>query len=307
MAFLCSGRSVFTSSGSRAAGQIAQAHQFLSRLLIHGLPGLVARSRGLEADDPGELLSKILQVLAGGQVLTLVEVLAEVVEFGDRRIDEFIGFENEPGEGSPAHVEKRRERFEVDRSILPASSPQQGQERRPLEDGGLFEAKDVANGREDVHVGDVPGNDAVLFPGKPDDQGDPKRGVVGQIAVRFFSVLPERLAMIAGQDDKGCRKESGLFEMTEQSSQHGICISDLAVIGILRVLGPIRFGRHVRVMGIEAVNPEEPGRRPPLEPVQGNVQDGLGTSLAAGIDSRVSVLLAEIIVIDVEVPAESEP
>src|SRR5271170_6976458 len=83
------------------------------------------------------------------------------------------------------------------------------------------------------------------------------RGVVDEETVLILAMLPEGLAVIAEGDDQRRIVEAVLFEPSHQVAEFVIGVGNLAIVGVIAVLRPVRFRRIVRTMRIVKMQPEK--------------------------------------------------
>src|SRR5207249_5426055 len=89
-----------------------------------------------------------------------------------------------------------------------------------------------------------------------DDERNVQRWLVGQQAVRGLSVFSERFTMIGDDDDERGVELTGRTKAIEQLAKLRVGERDLVVVGI----GDALFRRAIRGVGVEQVDPAEPGR-----------------------------------------------
>ncbi len=70
-----------------------------------------------------------------------------------------------------------------------------------------------------------------LEPGEPEDQWDPDRALVDEVAVVELAVLAEHLPVIAGDDDQGRVVQAQILQTLDDASNTVVGVSDLAGIG----------------------------------------------------------------------------
>src|SRR5437899_3234150 len=88
-----------------------------------------------------------------------------------------------------------------------------------------------------------------------DDQRDAQRRIVGKQPMRRFAVVAERFAMIRERDDESRFEQPGGTQTLDQAPELRVGERHLVVVRVRRKL----FGRAIRRMRVEQVDPCEPG------------------------------------------------
>src|SRR3954452_17374114 len=104
--------------------------------------------------------------------------------------------------------------------------------------GGDRNAEAVKDRRDEINVPDVLRLPPRLLIRINDDQRDFQRRLVGKQAMRLFSMIAKRLAMVAGDDDK--RVGMALQQRRQKSRQLHIDVCDFAEVWSIAVLLAIR-------------------------------------------------------------------
>ncbi len=170
--------------------------------------------------------------------------------------------------------------------------------------GGLPDAEEFADCREDVDVRDGEAYDPVAQTGVGDDQRNPERRVVGQETVRAFAVLAQRFAVVPSQDDERGTDEAASFEISEEFSERGVDIGHFSVVRTVQEPGFVRFRGGVGFVGVPEMNPEKPGSFLALEPGERARQDSFRP--AGPAIARRRACAVETVIIGVETLVEPE-
>ena len=87
-----------------------------------------------------------------------------------------------------------------------------------------------------------------------------QRGVIDKKPVFVFAVLPQRLAVVAEQQNRRGLEAVQLLQPGEYAAQLRVVKCDLTVIGMACILAQIGLRRPVRTVRIVEVQPDEEGR-----------------------------------------------
>jgi hypothetical protein len=91
-----------------------------------------------------------------------------------------------------------------------------------------------------------------------DDQGDAKRGLVGEQPVRGLAVIAKALAMIAGNDDESRAAARRAGCRGQERREDRVRVGNFALVGRAGILAVERRWRPVWRMRVEQVHPREP-------------------------------------------------
>src|SRR5207253_4831796 len=82
-------------------------------------------------------------------------------------------------------------------------------------------------------------------------------GVVDEESVLFLSVVSERFAMIAEQNNHCALIQMIIFQPGDQAPQFVIGVGDFPVVKMIAILSAVRLGRIIRAVRIIEVKPEK--------------------------------------------------
>ena len=293
-------RSVRRLGGSRA-GEVAEAPQ------LGGLVGVCGPGLDRSCRKPQELGAQLAQRREAlvGEIVQFGRIPRQVVVLGNRKLDVFLPFLQDPAQRCPAPGEARRKGFEVRGSragVRPVGQERSSRELsvRPVADG-------IQDRREDV---DVPGERRVAsLPGKvprPQKQRHVERRLVREEPVGFLAVLAARFAVVGRHDEERWRRVCGA-DRVEERRESRIRERDVAQIEVVRESLAELGWRVVGSVRVVNVNPQKAGpARLPAVPVERR-RDDRRTGALLDAEVRGVLRLAVNHVVHVEPAGEAVP
>ena len=208
-------------------------------------------------------------------------------------------------EGAPAELDVRGHGLAVSGDVvLSPRVEHQPHERSSLDGGGPGRADEIEYGREDVGRADLGGHPLSLQGGERhrNQERDMHGVIVDEVAVRAFAVAPQRLAVVADENDRRRLVQAVAGQPIGQAAYLFVHEGDLPVVEAVEpatgIGGRIRLGRSVGHMGIIEVDPGEEGLGlGGIEPGQGRVHDLVPRPLDLAEVEMFILLQVELVVV----------